>query len=77
MQAVDVLIVGSGLAGLRLALALPETVSVVIVTKRLVQDTNTQWAQGGIAAAWEEDHGCEELHQRAEGSSAQVAVPTE
>ena len=55
MQAVDVLIVGSGLAGLRLALALPETVSVVIVTKRLVQDTNTQWAQGGIAAAWEAD----------------------
>ena len=38
MQAVDVLIVGSGLAGLRLALALPETVSVVIVTKRLVYD---------------------------------------
>jgi len=55
MNSVDVLIVGSGLAGLRLALALPETVSVALITKRLVFDTNTQWAQGGIAAAWEEE----------------------
>lgn len=55
MDSVDVLIIGSGLAGLRLALALPENVSVCIVTKRLVMDTNTRWAQGGIAAAWEED----------------------
>jgi len=55
MDSVDVLIIGSGLAGLRLALALPENVAVCIVTKRLVMDTNTRWAQGGIAAAWEEE----------------------
>lgn len=55
MDAVDVIIIGSGLAGLRLALALPESVSIALITKRSLLDTNTQWAQGGIAAAWEED----------------------
>ncbi len=55
MNNVDVLIVGSGLAGLRLALALPESVSIALITKREILDTNTQWAQGGIAAAWEDE----------------------
>ena len=50
----DVLIVGSGIAGLRLALALPENISIMLVTKRQLVNSNTRWAQGGIAAAWQE-----------------------
>ena len=55
MDAVDVIIIGSGLAGLRLALALPESVSIALITKRSLLDTNTQWAQGGIATSGEDD----------------------
>ena len=55
MQAVDVLIVGSGLAGLRLALALPETVSVVIVTKRLCKIPIRNGLKVVLQQLWEED----------------------
>lgn len=51
----DVLIVGSGIAGLRLALALPESTQITILTKRELIASNSRWAQGGIAAAWRED----------------------
>lgn len=50
----DVLIIGSGIAGLRLALSLAPTHHVTIITKRKLLNSNTRWAQGGIAAAWEE-----------------------
>ncbi|MGJ7580717.1 L-aspartate oxidase [Variovorax sp. RHLX14] len=46
----DVLIVGSGLAGLSAALHLAPTHRVAVLTKRALQDGSTQWAQGGIAA---------------------------
>ena len=46
----DVLIVGSGLAGLSAALALAPTHRVAILTKRVVSDGSSGWAQGGIAA---------------------------
>ncbi len=46
----DVLIVGSGVAGMSLALNLAGRASVAIVTKRSLCDTNTRHAQGGIAA---------------------------
>ena len=48
----EVLIVGTGIAGLRLALSLPEQIDVTMITKRELLDSNTRWAQGGIAAAW-------------------------
>ena len=47
----DTLIVGSGLAGLTLALNLANTQKVAIVTKRSLFDSASSWAQGGIAAA--------------------------
>jgi L-aspartate oxidase len=48
----DVVVVGSGIAGLTAALRLRETVgSVVVVTKDHLSAGSTQWAQGGIAAA--------------------------
>ena len=46
----DVLIVGSGLAGLSAALRLAPTHRVAVITKRAITDGSSQWAQGGIAA---------------------------
>ncbi|WP_269533371.1 L-aspartate oxidase [Chitinimonas sp. BJYL2] len=46
----DVLILGSGLAGMTLALQLADTHRVAIITKRSLTDGASQWAQGGIAA---------------------------
>ena len=50
MEAFDVLIVGSGLAGQSLALRLADHLRVVLVTKRQLMDAASAWAQGGIAA---------------------------
>jgi L-aspartate oxidase len=46
----DVLIVGSGLAGLSAALLLAPTHKVAVLTKRALSDGSSGWAQGGIAA---------------------------
>ena len=46
----DVLIIGSGLAGLTLALQIANTKKVCIVSKREMNDSASSWAQGGIAA---------------------------
>jgi len=47
----DFLVVGAGVAGLRAAIELSAAGSVVVLAKREISDSNTQWAQGGIAAA--------------------------
>ena len=47
----DFLVVGAGVAGLRAAIDLAAAGSVTVLAKREVSDSNTQWAQGGIAAA--------------------------
>ncbi|HYG93383.1 MAG TPA: L-aspartate oxidase [Nocardioides sp.] len=48
----DVVIIGSGIAGLTAALRLREHVEkVLVVTKDVLSAGSTQWAQGGIAAA--------------------------
>lgn len=49
-QHFDVLIVGSGLAGLSAALHLAPTHRVAVLTKRELNDGSSRWAQGGIAA---------------------------
>lgn len=50
MQQFDVLIIGSGLAGLTVALRTAEQKKVCLVNKRSINDTASDWAQGGIAA---------------------------
>jgi L-aspartate oxidase len=48
---VDVLVVGSGVAGLSVALALAGRRRVLLATKGVMADAATRYAQGGIAAA--------------------------
>ena len=51
----DVLIIGSGLAGLSLALKLADHRKVAIITKKSLQDGASAWAQGGIATVLSRD----------------------
>ncbi|WP_297207711.1 L-aspartate oxidase [uncultured Pluralibacter sp.] len=50
----DVLIIGSGAAGLSLALRLAEHSSVIVLSKGPVSEGSTFYAQGGIAAVFDE-----------------------
>jgi L-aspartate oxidase len=51
----DVLIIGSGLAGLTMALQVADQKRVCIVSKREVSDSASSWAQGGIAAVLDKE----------------------
>lgn len=50
-QPFDVAIVGGGIAGLSVALRLPEHVRVALFTKGQLGESNTRYAQGGLAVA--------------------------
>jgi L-aspartate oxidase len=47
----DAIIIGGGIAGLSVALTLPDDLSVALVTKAALGESNTRYAQGGLAAA--------------------------
>jgi len=55
----EVLIIGSGLAGLTAALKLADYKKVLIVSKREVLDSSSQWAQGGVAAVMSDEDSIE------------------
>ncbi len=59
----DFLVIGSGLAGLTYALKASQFGRVCVLTKGEVTESNTSWAQGGIAAAVGEADSWE-LHER-------------
>jgi L-aspartate oxidase len=50
-----IVVVGSGIAGLIAALEISRKHAVTLVTKAQLADSNTRWAQGGIAAAMFDD----------------------
>ena len=59
----DFLVIGSGIAGLRAAITLAAAGDVIVLTKADPRESNTGYAQGGIAAAIGPDDS-PELHAR-------------
>lgn len=51
MQESDFIVVGAGVAGLRAAIALAEAGRVLVIAKEALTESNTQYAQGGVAVA--------------------------
>src|SRR6201981_342550 len=49
MKQYDFVVIGSGVAGLSISLKLARHGQVAIITKRRSADSNTAWAQGGVA----------------------------
>ncbi|MBA2380301.1 MAG: FAD-dependent oxidoreductase, partial [Blastocatellia bacterium] len=59
----DFIVVGSGVAGLRAAIALAETgARVAVLTKDKASESNTEYAQGGVAVVLSDDDNAE-LHE--------------
>src|ERR1700675_4829103 len=51
MERVDFLVIGAGIAGLSAAIRLADAGRVLVVTKEELAESNTAYAQGGIAVA--------------------------
>ncbi len=77
-QKADFLVIGSGIAGLRAAIELGRAGNVLILSKGELFESNTEYAQGGIAAAMsEDDEVCLHLHdtlQAGDGLCREEAV---
>ena len=62
MHKYDMLIIGSGLAGLSFALKAAQSARVAVITKNELKETNTWYAQGGIAGVMDLNHDSFEKH---------------
>ena len=62
-ESCDILVIGSGIAGLSYALEAARHGDVVLVTKKQRAQSSTNYAQGGIAAVWSDEDSIE-LHAR-------------
>ena len=61
-HACDVLIVGSGAAGLSVALSLAEHCQVIVLSKSNIKEGSTRYAQGGIAAVFDQENDSIDSH---------------
>lgn len=62
-QETDFIVIGSGIAGLRAAIELAASgARVSVLTKSKTSDSNTEWAQGGVAVVLSDDDTAE-LHE--------------
>ncbi len=61
-SSVDYLVMGAGVAGLRAAVQLADHGDVLVITKESLGESNTHYAQGGIAVAAAEDNEDIKLH---------------
>lgn len=64
MQKTDILVIGAGVAGLTFAIKLAEKRSdlrITVITKSKLGETNTKYAQGGVAAVW--NHEVDNYHK--------------
>ncbi len=61
-SSVDYLVMGAGVAGLRAAVHLADHGEVLVITKESLGESNTHYAQGGIAVAAAEDNEDLTLH---------------
>jgi L-aspartate oxidase len=62
----DVLIIGSGIGGLSTAIKLAEKrteLSITVLTKTEEGESNTRYAQGGVAAVWDKEVDSFEKHK--------------
>src|SRR6478735_9594021 len=61
----DFLVIGSGVAGLtyaiKIARAYPEK-KIIVLTKTTADETNTKYAQGGVAGVWDDENDSFEKH---------------
>ncbi len=66
MKSTDVLIIGSGVGGLftaiKLALSRPD-LQILVLTKTVEGESNTRYAQGGVAAVWNQQVDTYEKHK--------------
>ncbi len=74
MPTFDYLVLGSGSAGLSFALRVCQKGRVALVTKKERTDSNTNWAQGGIAGVMAADDNTE-LHVQDTLIAGRGAVP--
>src|SRR3989339_1634999 len=56
----DIIVIGSGIAGLNFALRASEYAKVAIITKDTLETSNTMLAQGGLAAVFSREDSFEE-----------------
>jgi len=65
LERTDVLIIGAGVAGLTTAIKIAQlrpNLAITVITKAKLGESNTRYAQGGIAAVWNQDGDSFEKH---------------
>src|SRR5262249_61937268 len=76
MAETDFIVIGSGIAGLRAAIDLAQAGRVTIFTKAQITESNSMYAQGGIAAAIGRDDNIQKHYADTIAAGAGLCDPT-